>query len=52
VIDVWDAMRSDRPYRPAIFAEETVKYLSSQSGILFDPQVVDAFLELLVQARL
>lgn len=44
VIDVWDAMRSDRPYRNAITEKETLLYIQEQSGKLFDPVVVNAFL--------
>jgi response regulator RpfG family c-di-GMP phosphodiesterase len=50
VVDVWDAMRSDRPYRPAISVEKTVEFLSSQAGILFDPAVVSEFLEMLEES--
>jgi hypothetical protein len=46
VVDVWDAMRSDRPYRKAISEKETLKYIREQSGKLFDPAIVEAFLEL------
>jgi putative nucleotidyltransferase with HDIG domain len=44
VVDVWDAMRSDRPYRRAGPAEEVAAHLAEQSGRLFDPRVVEAFL--------
>jgi PAS domain S-box-containing protein len=44
VVDVWDAMTSERPYRPAWSAEYTSAYIREQSGKLFDPQVVDVFL--------
>jgi hypothetical protein len=47
VIDVWDAMRSDRPYRKSLTRSETLNYITSQSGKHFDPDVVDAFLDLL-----
>jgi PAS domain S-box-containing protein/putative nucleotidyltransferase with HDIG domain len=43
VVDVWDALLSNRPYRQAWQAEEADRYLRSQAGELFDPQVVDAF---------
>ena len=46
VVDVWDAMRSDRPYRKAISEKETLKYIKEQSGKLFDPTIVEAFLDL------
>ena len=46
VVDVWDAMRSDRPYRKAISEKETLKYIKEQSGKLFDSMIVEAFLDL------
>jgi len=49
VIDVWDAMRSDRPYRKAIPEIETLQYIKEQSGKLFDPTIVEAFLDLRAQ---
>ncbi len=44
VADVYDAMTSDRPYRPALSAQEAIEYIRSQSGRHFDPQSVEAFL--------
>ena len=43
VVDVWDALTSDRPYRPAWSEEEALNYIREQSGKHFDPQVVDLF---------
>jgi len=45
VADVWDALRSDRPYRKAWPIEKTLTYIKDQSGKHFDPQVVEAFLK-------
>lgn len=47
VVDVWDALTSDRPYRPAWSQETTTKYLVENKGIQFDPRVVDAFLDMI-----
>ncbi|MCS7039862.1 MAG: PAS domain S-box protein, partial [Anaerolineae bacterium] len=47
VVDVWDALRSNRPYRRAWSKEEAVAYLQANRGVLFDPRVVDAFLQML-----
>jgi putative nucleotidyltransferase with HDIG domain len=47
VVDVWDALVSDRPYRPAWSEEKARAYIREQAGILFDPQVVKVFLELI-----
>lgn len=46
VVDVWDALCSDRPYRKAWPEEKVFDYIQEQSGIHFDPQVVEAFLEM------
>ena len=47
VVDVWDALRSDRPYRPAWPEEKVREYIRSSAGTHFDPQVVDVFLQLI-----
>jgi putative nucleotidyltransferase with HDIG domain len=46
VIDVFDALTSDRPYRPAWSKEKTLTYIQEQSGKHFDPEVVKQFLSL------
>jgi len=43
VVDVWDALRSDRPYRKAWSEQATLSYIKQQSGEHFDPHVVDVF---------
>ncbi len=43
VVDVWDALTSDRPYRKAVSDQEAWKYIFEQSGKHFDPLAVDAF---------
>jgi putative nucleotidyltransferase with HDIG domain len=47
VVDVWDALRSDRPYRNAWVIERVVEFIREQAGSHFDPKVVECFLELL-----
>lgn len=47
VIDVWDALRSDRCYRPAWETEKIFTYLQDSAGRLFDPRVVQEFFALL-----
>jgi HD-GYP domain-containing protein (c-di-GMP phosphodiesterase class II) len=47
VVDVWDALQSDRPYRPAWTEEQAVQYLKEESGKHFDPWVVEAFFDLI-----
>jgi HD-GYP domain-containing protein (c-di-GMP phosphodiesterase class II) len=46
VVDVWDALRSDRPYRPAWSEEETRAHIRAGAGTHFDPRVVEAFARL------
>ncbi|MCS6906330.1 MAG: PAS domain S-box protein [Anaerolineales bacterium] len=46
VIDVWDALISDRPYRKAWSRAEALNYIREQAGKQFDPRVVEAFLKL------
>ena len=43
IVDVWDALTNDRPYRKALHPDEVIEFLRSQTGIHFDPQVVDVF---------
>ena len=40
VADVYDALRSERPYKAALSHEKAVSYLRKQSGILFDPKII------------
>ncbi|MFN8383310.1 MAG: HD domain-containing phosphohydrolase [Anaerolineales bacterium] len=47
VVDVWDALRSDRPYRKALADEEAIQYILEQSGKQFDPDVVRVFLSMI-----
>jgi len=46
VVDVWDALRSNRPYRAAWTVERTLEHIRAEAGTHFDPEVVDAFLSL------
>jgi diguanylate cyclase (GGDEF)-like protein/putative nucleotidyltransferase with HDIG domain len=45
IVDVWDALRSDRRYRAAWQDEHIFSYLLEQKGKLFDPDLVDLFIE-------
>ncbi|KPL92047.1 phosphohydrolase [Herpetosiphon geysericola] len=47
VVDVWDALRSDRPYRKGWSDQRIMEYLATESGKHFDPMVVEVFLQLL-----
>ena len=44
VIDNWDALTTDRPYRKAWPREKAIHYLREQSGKKFDPTIVDVFI--------
>jgi putative two-component system response regulator len=46
VVDVWDALRSNRPYRDAWPKKEARQYIDNQSGKHFDPEVARSFLRL------
>ncbi len=46
VVDVWDALRFDRPYRQGWPEEKVRAHLGAGAGAHFDPQVVEAFLKL------
>ena len=52
VIDVWDAVQSDRPYNHAWSREDTVHYLREQSGKHFDPECIEAFLGLVEKGEI
>jgi HD-GYP domain-containing protein (c-di-GMP phosphodiesterase class II) len=49
VVDVWDALRSERPYRKAWPEEQVRSFLRSETGKHFDPQVLNMFLTMLDQ---
>ena len=46
VVDVWDALTSDRPYRQAWPVDRVRRYILDNSGTAFDPDVASAFLAL------
>jgi PAS domain S-box-containing protein/putative nucleotidyltransferase with HDIG domain len=50
VVDVWDAVTSDRPYRAAWSKEKAIEYVKTESGNHFDPKVAETFLALISQA--
>lgn len=51
VVDVFDALTSDRPYRKAWSTDEALEHIREQSGKHFDPAVVSAFMELIAQEQ-
>jgi putative two-component system response regulator len=44
--DVYDALSTARPYKRAVGHDEAVAFISNQRGIIFDPDLVDTFLEI------
>ena len=50
VVDVWDALRSDRPYRAGWPTDKVRAHIAGGAGTHFDPQVVEAFLALTADA--
>jgi putative two-component system response regulator len=46
VVDVWDALISDRPYRLGWSVQDVKKYLQENAGKLFDPVIINLFLRL------
>ncbi len=49
IVDVWDALTSDRPYRQAWPKERALEYVQSLSGTHFDPRVVEMFVKMFGQ---
>jgi HD-GYP domain-containing protein (c-di-GMP phosphodiesterase class II) len=48
VVDVWDALSSDRPYRKRMPPKAVTDYLEQEAGRLFDPYIVEKFLAMIV----
>jgi putative nucleotidyltransferase with HDIG domain len=51
VVDAYDALTNDRPYRKKISSEEALQYLRTHAGVLFDPAIVDVFEKLLLENK-
>ncbi len=50
VVDVWDALSSDRPYRKRMNPKDVTEYLKKEAGKLFDPYIIDKFIPLVETA--
>ena len=50
IVDVWDALRSGRPYRTAWDQAKVFEHIRTQAGIHFDPRVVELFFQVIMQA--
>lgn len=51
VCDVYDAITDDRPYRKGMSSDDAVSFMISQKGRLFDPELVDIFLDIVSTPR-
>ncbi len=47
VAGMWDALLSDRPYRPALPEEKAIQIMREQRGKMFSPTIVDTFLKII-----
>jgi HD-GYP domain-containing protein (c-di-GMP phosphodiesterase class II) len=52
VADVWDALTSERAYRPAWAPDRAVAHVAAAAGALFDPSCVESFLDVLSESGL
>jgi len=46
IVDVFDALTSERPYKPALALDETMRVLAEGRGAHFDPNILDVFVPL------
>jgi diguanylate cyclase (GGDEF)-like protein len=51
ILDAYDAMRSDRPYRNAMNREQALAELENNAGIQFDPELVSTFINLIINSE-
>ena len=51
VVDVWDALRSDRPYRKKWPDGKVLEYIRGESGTRFDPRAVETFFQILEKTQ-
>jgi HD-GYP domain-containing protein (c-di-GMP phosphodiesterase class II) len=52
VVDAFDALTSDRPYRSRIAMQDALSYLRGQAGTLFDPHIVEQFVQLVTESSI
>jgi PAS domain S-box-containing protein len=51
IVDVWDALLSDRPYRKTWSRERTIDYITKEAGTRFDPTITRTFLEMISEVE-
>jgi HD-GYP domain-containing protein (c-di-GMP phosphodiesterase class II) len=49
VVDIWDALLSDRPYRKAWPRQRVIEYLKEISGTYLDPEIAAIFLRMIAE---
>jgi putative nucleotidyltransferase with HDIG domain len=49
IVDNWDALNSDRPYRKAWPRHKVIEYIRAEAGSKFDPELVDLFLSVILE---
>ena len=52
IVDVWDAIQSDRPYKKAWSREQAILHMQEQAGKYFDPELVDVFLQMAHEGKI
>ncbi|MFN8504843.1 HD domain-containing phosphohydrolase [Kouleothrix sp.] len=52
IVDAYDAMTTDRPYRAALSDDEAIRRLKAARGTQFDPDMLDVFLDLIASGQL
>jgi HD-GYP domain-containing protein (c-di-GMP phosphodiesterase class II) len=51
IVDQWEALNSDRPYRKAWHRKDVLNYIIENRGKIYDPQLVDIFLNLIDEEK-
>ena len=51
LVDTWDALRADRPFRAAWTADRALAYIQAHSGIDFDPKLTELFVRIASNGR-
>ncbi|HSQ39770.1 MAG TPA: GAF domain-containing protein, partial [Anaerolineales bacterium] len=51
IVDVWDALLSNRHYRKTWHKKQTLEYITKESGTRFDPKIVNVFLEMMAETE-
>jgi len=51
VVDIWDALSSNRPYRSAWSREQIIQYLRDEAGTRLDPAIVAEFLKMIAEGE-